>query len=72
MSLVAEKEFSHIGKTCGCADHLNALRQYDQYLANEEGHPRLQALWRDLKAEVRSDVQRMKQLRAEEIRQNGF
>lgn len=35
MSLVAEKEVSHIGKTCGCADHLDALWQYDQYLAND-------------------------------------
>ena len=48
MTLAAEKEFEHIGETCGCKDHdhdlihdlskrLDALWRYDQYIANAEG-----------------------------------
>ena len=83
MSLAAEKELEHIGETCGCADHdhdlihdlskrLDALWRYDQYIVNAEGKPALQGLWRDLKRQEISNIQRVKQLISEEIRQNCF
>ena len=69
MQLAAEKELEHIGETAGCEDHdhdlihdlskrLDALWRYDQYIANAEGRPALQALW---------SVRRMKQVIIEEI-----
>ena len=83
MALAAEKKLKHIGETCGCADHdhdlihdlskrLDALWRYDQYIANADGKPALQGLWRDLKRQEAANVQRIKQMIAEEIRQNCF
>ncbi len=83
MSLAAEKELEHIGESCGCADHdhdlihdlgkrLDALWRYDQYIANAEGKAELQKLWRDLKKQETDNIKRVKQIVAEEIRQNCF
>ena len=83
MTLAAEKELEHIGETCGCPDHdhdlvhdlskrLDALWRYDQYIANAEGKPALQDLWREFKRQEVANVQRLKQLIADEIRQNCF
>jgi len=83
MALAAEKELKHIGETCGCADHdhdlihdlskrLDALWRYDQYIANAEGKPQLQDLWRDLKRQEVSNIKRVKQMITEEIKLNCF
>jgi hypothetical protein len=83
MSLAAEKELEHIGESSGCADHdhdlihdlskrLDALWRYDQYIANAEGKPALQTLWRDLKREEMANIKRVKQMVSEEVRQNCF
>ena len=83
MALAAEKELEHIGETCGIADHdhdlvhhlnkrLDALWRYDQYIANAEGKPALQDLWRDLKCQEINNIKRIKDLLCEEIRQNCF
>ena len=83
MSLAAEREYQHIGESHGCADHdhdliqdlskrLDALWRYDQYIANADGKPELQKLWRDLKSQEVANVKRVKQLVSEEIRQNCF
>jgi len=83
MPLAAEKELEHIGESCGCADHdhdlvhdlskrLDALWRYDQYIANAEGKPDLQDLWRDLKRQETENIKRVKRMIAEEIRQNCF
>jgi hypothetical protein len=83
MTLAAEKELEHIGESCGCADHdhdlvhdlskrLDALWRYDQYIANAEGKPELQKLWRDLKKQETDNIKRVKQMVAEEIRQKCF
>jgi hypothetical protein len=83
MALAAEKELEHVGESCGCADHdhdlvhdlskrLDALWRYDQYIANADGKPSLQAMWRDLKTQERANIQRVKQMIAEEVRQNCF
>ena len=81
MALAAEKELEHIGETCGVADHdhdlihdlskrLDALWRYDQYIANAEGKPALQDIWRDIKAQEIDNINRMKQVFIEEVRQN--
>lgn len=83
MTLAAEKEYAHIGETCGCADHdhdlvhelskkLDALWRYDQYIANANDCPNMQALWRDFKSQCRADIQRLKKLIAEEIQKGCF
>ncbi|MDB5313405.1 MAG: hypothetical protein JWO38_7607 [Gemmataceae bacterium] len=81
LSLAAEKGLEDIGETCGCADHdlvhdlskrLDALWRYDQYVANAEGKPALQALWRDLKKQEAENIKWAKQMIAEEIKQNCF
>ena len=83
MTLAAEKKLEHIGETCGCPDHdhdlvhelskrLDALWRYDQYIANAEGKSQLQNLWRDLKRQEIDNIKRVKQVIAEEIRQNCF
>ena len=83
MTLAAEKELEHIGETCGCVDHdhdlvhelskrLDALWRYDQYIANADGKPGLQDLWRELKRQEITNINRVKQMIAEEIRQNCF
>lgn len=83
MPLAAEKEMEHIGKTCGCAHHdhdlihdlsrrLDALWRYDQYIANAEGKPDLQSLWRDLKRQDIDNIKRVKQVITEEVKKNCF
>lgn len=83
MTLAAEKELEHIGETCGCADHdhdlvhdlskrLDAVWRYDQYIANAEGKPALQTLWRDLQRQEIGNINRVKQMIAEEVQQNCF
>jgi protoheme ferro-lyase len=83
MTLAAEKEWEHIGETCGCADHdhdlvhdlshrLDALWRYDQYIANAQGKPVLQDLWRDLKRQEIDNIRRLKQMIAAEIAAGCF
>jgi len=83
MTLSAEKELQHIGESCGCADHdhdlihdlskrLDALWRYDQYIANADGKPSLQDMWRDLKRQEMANIKRVKQMISEEIKQNCF
>jgi hypothetical protein len=79
MALVAEKDLGHIGETAGCADHdhdlskrLDSLWRSDQHIADAEGRPALQDLWRDLKRQEIDNIRRVKQILTEEIRRNGF
>ena len=83
MTLAAEKELEHIGESKGCEDHdhdlvhelskkLDSLWRYDQYIANADGLPNIQALWRDMKSQCNSDIQRLKQSIAEEIQKGCF
>lgn len=83
MKLAAEKELEHIGESSGCADHdhdlvhdlskrLDALWRYDQYIANADGKPELQEMWRELKGQEIENIQRVKQMIAEEIRNDCF
>ena len=83
MALAAEKELAHIGESSGCADHdhdlihdlskrLDALWRYDQYIANADGKPALQKMWRDMKKQESANIQRVKQMIADEIKMNCF
>jgi len=83
MTVAAEKELKHIGETCGCADHdhdlihelskrLDALWRYDQYIANADGKPELQTLWRDMKSQETANIKRFKQMITDEIKKNCF
>jgi hypothetical protein len=83
VTLAAEKQMKHIGESCGCADYdhdliqdlskrLDALWRYDQYIANADGKPHLQDLWRDLKQAEVANVRRLEQLIAEEIQHHCF
>jgi len=83
MTLAAEQELKHIGKTSGAEDHdhdlihelskrLDALWRYDQYIANAEGKPAVQDLWRDFKEQHQESIKRLKQLIAEEVRNGCF
>jgi len=83
MTIAAEKEFQHIGKTMGCADHdhdlvqdlskrLDALWRYDQYVANADGKSEIQGLWRKLKKQEQDNIKEIKRLISEEIRAGCF
>jgi len=83
MTLAAEKELKHIGETAGIADHdhdlvhdlskrLDALWRYDQYIANAEGKPALQKLWRDLKKQEAANIKQIKEMITAEVGANCF
>lgn len=83
MRIAAEKEIAHIGESHGAADHdhdmihelskrLDALWRYDQYVANAEGNPEVQNLWKDFKRQEQDNVTRLKQLVAEHCRKDCF
>jgi protoheme ferro-lyase len=83
MNPTAESEYAHIGETSGCTDHdhdlvhelskrLDAVWRYDQYIANANCCPNVQALWRDFKNQCLVDIQRLKQLIAEEVQRGCF
>ncbi len=83
MTTAAEKEYAHVGETAGAADHdrdlvhelnkrLDGLWRYDQYVANADGRPDLQALWREIKSQEQKNVKRLKELVAAEIRKGCF
>jgi hypothetical protein len=83
MTLAAEHEFAHIGETAGCRDHdhdlvhelsrrLDALWRYDQYIANAEWRDDLKQFWCDAKAREQQAIQRIRQLIAQEVRNDCF
>jgi hypothetical protein len=83
MSITAEREYQHVGKSSGAEDHdrdivhelskrLDALWRIDQYIANADGKPDLQSLWRDLKNQEAQNVKRLKDLIKKEISANCF
>lgn len=83
MTLAAEQELKHLGETQGCADHdhdlvhelsrrLDSLWRYDQYIANADGRDELQQFWRDIKENEQSNIARLKELVATEVKQDCF
>jgi len=83
MNLSAEQELQHIGETQGCAAHdhdmihelsrrLDALWRYDQYIANSEWRDKQRQFWEDVKQQELANVERLKGLIAEEVRNGCF
>jgi len=83
MTLAAERELAHIGETAGCSDHdhdlihelsrrLDAIWRYDQYMANAEWREDLRQFWCDAKAMEKQAIQRLKELIAQEVRNECF
>lgn len=83
MALAAEQELEHLGETQGCADHdhdvihelsrrLDSLWRYDQYIANAGWRDNLRAFWEEMKAQEMDNVQRLKGLLAEEVKNGCF
>jgi hypothetical protein len=78
MTTAVENEYSHIGESRGCEDHvhdlihelsrrLDALWRLDQYAANAEGHAFVQELWRNLKYQEQENIKELKRLLVEEM-----
>lgn len=83
MALAAEKELKHIGETSGMADHdhdlvhelnkrLDSLWRYDQYIANAEGKDKIRKYWQDAKAQEEENIDRLRNLIAEEVQSDCF
>jgi hypothetical protein len=83
MTLAAERELAHMGETAGCSDHdhdlihelsrrLDAIWRYDQYMANAEWREDLRQFWCDAKAMEKQAIQRLKELIAQEVRNECF
>ncbi|HLA83737.1 MAG TPA: hypothetical protein VJL29_03005 [Thermoguttaceae bacterium] len=80
MQATVQKTMEHFGECRGCDDHvhdliqtlgrcLNGLWRYDQYIANADGHPELQQFWREFREQELASVSRMKELLANDLRQ---
>lgn len=80
---VCDKQWQHIGESQGCADHdhdlvhelsrrLDSLWRYDQFIANADGRPAVQACWRDFKKQELESVKRLKTLITQEIKDGCF
>ena len=83
MSVAAESEYCHLGESSGCSDHdrdlvhelsrrLDSLWRYDQYIANAEWRDNLRQFWCDAKAMEQQAIQRLKELIAQEVRNDCF
>ena len=83
MSMTAEREMEHIGRSKGAENHdhdmihelskrLDALWRYDQYIANAEGDRELQQFWDELKNQEQGNVKRLKEFLAEHIEKECF
>jgi len=83
MSLHAEQEMEHLGKTAGCQNHnhdiihelsrrLDALWRYDQYIANADFRDGLRGFWEDAKKQEEANIERLKDLLAEELHSGCF
>lgn len=78
-----EAAYAHVGQTRAMEDHdhdmvhelsrrIDCLWRYDQYVANAENLPELQALWRELKAQEQRNVAQLKQLISRHVQSKCF
>ena len=83
MTLAADRELERIGVSRGMADHdhdivhelsrrLDTVWRLDQYIANADWRDNQRQFWTELKQQEEGNIQRMKQLLAEEIRNDCF
>jgi hypothetical protein len=80
---ITEKQYAHVGETRGIEDHdhdlihflssrLDMLWRCDQYIANADGNPELQAFWRGIKKQEMANVEQARELIKEHVRKNCF
>jgi hypothetical protein len=83
MTLVAEQEMERLGASRGISDHdhdlvhelsrrLDSMWRYDQYIANADWRDNIRQFWEDVKAQEEKNICRLKELIAEEIRNECF
>jgi len=83
MFIATDSEYTHLGESCGLADHdhdlvhelgrrLDALWRYDQYIANAGWREEISHFWQDAKAQEKQAIQRLRDLIAEEVRHGCF
>jgi len=83
MTLAAEAQMQHIGETKCIENHdhdlvhalserLDAVWRYDQYIANADGKPQLQAFWRELKQQDTENIARLRELVGKEVKEDCF
>lgn len=74
---------AHVGETKAIANHdhdlvhelskrIDGVWRYDQCIANAEGKPELQQLWRDLKQQDQKNTDRLKELIRQEMEAGCF
>lgn len=81
MLFPAEKELAHLGESDSRADHdlihelsrrLDSLPRYDQYISNARQHEALRQFWCNMKFQEDQNIQLLKELLAEEMRNVAF
>jgi hypothetical protein len=82
MRSAAEQELADFGQTCTCQDHdflihelsrrLNDLWRYDSYVVNADWRDELLQFWCDMKMQEQQNIQRLKGLLIEEVRNDRF
>ncbi len=79
----APATMQHLGETRGIADHdhdlvhelskrIDSLWRYDQYIANAEWRDEIRGFWEDVKSQEQQNIQRLKQLIAQEVQNDCF
>ena len=83
MTQASTQQYKHVGETRPIADHdhdlvhalsnrLDAVWRYDQYIANADGKPDLQDLWRKIKQRDEETVKELRERVAKEVRDDCF
>jgi hypothetical protein len=79
----SNQEMKHLGETHRCADHdhdlvhelsrrLDSLWRCDQYIANANWRDDLRQFWEQFKAQEQRNVDRLKELICDEVKNNCF
>ena len=77
MIFPVEKECSHLGETCTRTDYdlirelnrrIDSLSRYDHYIANAKDRDAVKHFWCNIKSQEQQNVQLMKELLTEEMR----
>ena len=74
---------AHVGETKAIANHdhdlvhelskrIDGVWRYDQCIANADGKPELQAMWREFKQQDQKNANRLKEMIRHEIEQGCF
>lgn len=77
MMFPGEKECSHLGDESTRVDHdlihelsrrLDSLSRFDQYISNAQQHPTLKDFWCNMRRQEHQNIQLLKEMLAEEMR----